>query len=83
MPQKTDDIGTSNVNNSMINGKTIFNATVDSSEPIENRHQNKAITDPTISRRLSTTIDRTAGMVGRSNPRQKNVTISKVDDPVG
>ncbi|CAB5377878.1 unnamed protein product [Rhizophagus irregularis] len=82
MPQKTDDIGTSNVNNSMTNGK-IFNATVDSPEPIENRQQSKAITDPTISRRLSTTIDRTAGMVGRSNPRQKNATISKVDDPVG
>lgn len=82
MPQKTDDIGTSNVNNSMTNGK-IFNATVDSSEPIENRQQSKAITDPTISRRLSTTIDRTAGMVGRSNPRQKNAIISKVDDPVG
>ncbi|GES74077.1 hypothetical protein RCL_jg4475.t1 [Rhizophagus clarus] len=85
MPQKTDDIGTSHVNNSIINGKTILNGTMDSPEPIENRQQqSKTITDSTISRRLSTTIDRTAGMVARSNPRQtKNATNLKVDDPVG
>ncbi|RIA93284.1 hypothetical protein C1645_20534 [Glomus cerebriforme] len=84
MPQKTDNISTPHVNNSIIIDKPTFNGTVASPESMENRQQNKTIVESTFSRRLSTTTDRTAGMVGRSNPRQtKNATISKVDDPVG
>ncbi len=88
MPQKTDNIGTSHVNNSIINNKPMFNGSVASPEPIESpQQQNKTNVESTISRRLSTATDRTVGMVSnpsRSNSRQtKNAMTSKVDDPVG
>ncbi|CAI2165911.1 14519_t:CDS:2 [Funneliformis geosporum] len=88
MPQKTDSIGTSNENNPIVNGKPMFNGTVASPEPIKSPQQkNITILESTISRRLSTTTDRTLGVVSnpsRSNSRQtKNATTSKVDDPVG
>ena len=62
----------------------MFSSPVANPELTENQQQNKTIVESTISRRLSTATDRTAGMVSNPGRRQtKNATISKVDDPVG